>query len=137
MARAQTAFLNRKDVPARAALQAAIDALGFKLTLDESYAPFETAGYLSCTLDGEDAGFDIRFRDVTADLSPALKAGIAGRDVAISFRWSGDPREQLAALGVCAALAGKFGAVVHEPDTDALLSFEQLMARARRAEASL
>lgn len=137
MARAQTAFLSRSDVPARKALQAAIEALGFKVTLDESYAPFETAGYLPCTLDGEDAGFDIRFRDVAADLSPALKAGIGGCDAAIGFRWSGDPREQLAALSVCAALVKQFGAVVHEPDTDALLSFDQLMAKARQTEASL
>jgi hypothetical protein len=137
VARAQTAFLSRNDVPARKALQAAIDALGFKVTLDESYAPFETAGYLPCTLDGEDAGFDMRFRDVAADLSPTLKAGIAGRDAAIGFRWSGDPREQLAALSVCAALVKQFGAVVHEPDADVLLSFDQLMAKARQTEASL
>lgn len=137
MARTMTAFLTRKDVPARKALQAAIDALGFKVTLDDAYAPFETKGYLPCTLDGEDAGFDIRFRDVAADLSPTLKAGIAGRDVAMEFRWSGDPREQLAALGVCVALVKQFGAIVQEPDTDVLLSFDQLMARARQAEASL
>jgi hypothetical protein len=137
MARAQTAFLNRKNIPERPALQAAVDALGFKLTLDESYAPFETAGYLPCTLDGEDAGFDIRFQDVAVDLSPALKAAIADSDAAIGFRWSGDPREQLAAPGVCAALAAQFGAVVHEPDTDALLSFDQLMAKVRQTEASL
>lgn len=137
MARAQTAFLNRNEVPARKALQAAIDALGFKVTLDESYAPFETAGYLPCTMDGEDAGFDMRFQDVATDLSPALMSSFEGRDTAIGFRWSGDPREQLAALSVCAALVKQFGAVVHEPDTDALLSFDQLIAKVRETQASL
>ena len=137
MARTQTVFLNRADVPARKALQEAIDGLGFKLTLDDGYAPFKTAGYLPCTLDGEDAGFDIRFQDVAADISPALKSGIGSRDVAIALRWSGDPREQLAALGVSAALAKKFGAVVHEPDGGELLSFDQLMARVRKTEAAL
>ena len=137
MARAQTVFLNRADVPARKALQEALDGLGFKLTLDDGYTPFKTAGYLPCTLDGEDAGFDIRFQDVAADLAPALKSGIGSRDVAIALRWSGDPREQLAALGVSAALAQKFGAVVHEPDSTDLLSFDQLMAKARKAEAAL
>ena len=43
----------------------------------------------------------------------------------------------MAALSVCAALVKQFGAVVHEPDTDALLSFDQLMAKARQTEASL
>ncbi|MGO9720965.1 MAG: hypothetical protein ACLPOA_10360, partial [Methylocella sp.] len=98
MARAQIAYLNRKDVPARKALQEAVDQLGFKVTLDDSYAPFKTAGYLPCTLDGEDAGFDMRFQDVAADISPALKSSIGSRDTAIGFRWAGDPREQLAAL---------------------------------------
>ena len=44
MARAQIAYLNRKDVPARKSLQAAIHQLGFKLALDDSYGPFETKG---------------------------------------------------------------------------------------------
>ncbi len=64
MARSQTAYLLRDDVPTRAALQKAIDGLKFKLTLDNSYVPFQTSGYLPCTLDGEDAGFDIRFQAV-------------------------------------------------------------------------
>jgi hypothetical protein len=137
MARSQTAYLNRKDVPARPALQQAIDQLGFKVTLDESYAPFKTAGYLPCTLDGEDAGFDMRFEDVAANLPPALASGVDGRDTAIGFRWAGDPREELAALTVCAALVKQFGAVVHEPDKDKLLSFDQLMAKAKNTQASL
>jgi hypothetical protein len=72
MVRAQIAYLNRKDVPARKALQEAVDQLGFKVMLDESYVPFKTAGYLPCTLDGEDAGFDMRFQNVAADMLPAL-----------------------------------------------------------------
>jgi hypothetical protein len=110
--------------------------LGFKVMLDTPYAPLETAGYLPCTLDGEVAGFGMRFQDIAADLSPALKAG-AGRDAAIGFCWSGDPREQLAALRVRAALVKQFGAVVHEPNKDALLSLDRLMAKACHIEASL
>jgi hypothetical protein len=116
MARAQTAYLNRKDVPARDLLQAAIRQLGFKLALDDSYEPFETKGYLPCTLDGEDAGFDLRFQHVEEGVSSNLASAIGGRDTAMKFRWAGDPREQLAALAVCAALADKFGAIVHEPE---------------------
>jgi len=118
MARAQTAYLNRKDVPARDLLQAAIRQLGFKLALDDSYEPFETKGYLPCTLDGEDAGFDLRFQHVEEGVSSNLASAIGGRDTAMKFRWAGDPREQLAALAVCAALADKFGAIVHEPESE-------------------
>ena len=137
MARSQTAYINRKDVPARADLQKAMDQFGFKVTLDHSYAPFITSGYLPCTLDGEDAGFNMRFEDVAANLPPALISCIEGRDTAIGFSWAGDPREELAALTVCAALVKQFGAIVHEPDKDKLLSLDQLMAKAKNTQASL
>jgi len=137
MARAQTAYLNRKDVPARDLLQAAIRQLGFKLALDDSYEPFETKGYLPCTLDGEDAGFDLRFQHVEEGVSSNLASAIGGRDTAMKFRWAGDPREQLAALAVCAALADKFGAIVHEPTGDRLLTLDELLEKARKASDSL
>jgi hypothetical protein len=137
MARAQTAYLNRKDVPARDLLQAAIRQLGFKLALDDSYEPFETKGYLPCTLDGEDAGFDLRFQHVEEGVSSNLASAIGGRDTAMRFRWAGDPREQLAALAVCAALADKFGAIVHEPKGDRLLTLDELLEKARKASDSL
>ena len=137
MARAQTAYLNRNDVPARDLLQAAIRQLGFKLALDNSYEPFETKGYLPCTLDGEDAGFDLRFQHVEEGVSSNLASAIGGRDTAMKFRWAGDPREQLAALAVCAALVDKFGAIVHEPDGDRLLTLDELLEKARKASNSL
>ena len=137
MARAQIAYLNRKDVPARKPLQAAIHQLGFKVVLDNSYEPFETKGYLPCTLDGEDAGFDLRFQHVEEGISSNLASAIGGRDAAMKFRWAGDPREQFAALAVCAALVEKFGAIVHEPEGDRLLTLDELLEKARKASESL
>jgi hypothetical protein len=137
MARSQTVYMNRKDIPARADLQKAVNQLGFKVTLDHAYTPFNTSGYLPCTLDGEDAGFNMRFEEVAANLPPALASGIEGRDTAIPLSWAGDPREELAALSVCAALVKQFSAIVHEPDDDKLLSFDQLMAKVKIAQALL
>jgi hypothetical protein len=119
MARALTAHLMRKDVPGREALQAAVDEFGFGLKLDDGYAPLETSGYLPCILDGEDAGFDLRFE--------------AAADVPMSFKWGGDPREEAAALIVCAALARGFGAVVRAGQGEPVLSAEQLLAKAKAA----
>lgn len=127
MARALVAYLHRSGVPDRAALQAAMDALKLKLTLDDGYVPLRSSGYLPCTLDGEDAGFTIRFRDVDAGLG----AGLDGRDVAVDIKWSGDPREKVSALGVCAALAGGFGALVHDASAGTPLDADALLARAR------
>ncbi|MBZ0091287.1 MAG: hypothetical protein K8F27_03580 [Sulfuricellaceae bacterium] len=81
MAHSQTAFMQRNQVPARQALQEAIESLRFKLTIDESYVPFEFAGYIPCTLDGEDAGFEIKFGE-----APDRQAQIGGRDTAITLR---------------------------------------------------
>ncbi|MGY3454436.1 hypothetical protein [Bradyrhizobium sp. USDA 4353] len=124
MARVLTAYLKRSDVPARSALQQAIDRLPFALTIDHDYAPFKTDGYLPCTLDGEDSGFDLRFADCSALRNDA-------RDVMMTFKWGGDPREQAAALAVCAALATAFGVIVQRDG--AILSPDHLLEQAKGA----
>ena len=133
MARALTAFLNRADVPAHKALQQAIDRLPFALTLDHGYVPFKTAGYLPCTLDGEDAGFDLRFKDAAAAVveTPGLKDALGERDIAMSCKWGGAPREEAAALAVCAALAKEFGALVQRDG--ATLSYDEILKQAKGA----
>lgn len=131
MARRHILYIDRAGLPDRAAHQAAIDAVKINLTIDHGYAPFETEGYLPCTLEGEDAGFDIRFsrRDASAPSPPA----IGSRDVAIALKWSSDPREKIAAFVFAATLAQGFGAIVHDPDSDALISDQALLKQARAA----
>jgi hypothetical protein len=131
MARALTAYLKCTDVPTRKALQRAVDELNFGLTLDSAYAPFEMAGYLPCTLDGEDAGFDLWFKTADPASFPGLQSQIGDRDTVMLCKWGGDPREAASALIVCSALAKNFDAVVREGGGDALLSFEQLLAKAK------
>lgn len=61
MPRSYVALLAHADVPARKPLQEAITSLKFNLVFDGDYVPFETTGYLPCTFDGEDAGFNLKF----------------------------------------------------------------------------
>jgi hypothetical protein len=129
MARALIAHLKREDVPTRKALQQAIDKLAFPLTLDHGYVPFETSGYLPCTLDGEDAGFDLRFGEFRADPGASK---IGERDTALWCKWSGDPREEASALIVCAALAAGSHALVQR-DGEAFLSVDELLRQAKAA----
>lgn len=110
MARALYAYLSREKVPDRKALQQGIAAVKLPLKLDGDYVPFETSGYLPFTLDGEDAGFNLRFGEVAPDVASALNLG--ERNVALNLKWGGDPREEAAALIFCAALAKTFDAVV-------------------------
>jgi hypothetical protein len=138
MPRAQSAYLIRKDVPARKELQKAIDGLKFKVTLDDGYAPFKTSGYLPCTLDGEDAGFTIKFQDVSPDAASAnLKSALGERDVEIALKWSGDVRELIAAMAVSAALVQNFGAIIYDPDSDKIYTSDEFIEKAREAAASI
>jgi len=125
-------------VPSRQSLQQAIDGLKFKLVLDDGYAPFKSSGYLPCTWDGEDAGFDLKFQEVDkATQSEKVQAVLGDRDVAIALRWGGDPREMVSALVVSAALAKNFDALVHDPDHDQLYSADDLVGKARAAASEL
>lgn len=135
MARLFTAYLVRSEVPALDALQQALAALRFKLAIDDAYVPFKSSGYLPCTLDGEDGGFDLRFFGVEADPLPpaAVQAQLGARDVAIALRWGGDPREKICVLMVCAALAQDFGALVHDGERDCTRNAPELIEMAREA----
>jgi hypothetical protein len=106
--------------------------------VDDGYLPFESSGYLPCTLEGEDSGFNIRFQDVDeAALPEKVKAEIGDRNIAIAFKWGGDKREFVSVMAVCAALAKNFGAIVHVPDDDLLYSTEDLLAKAKKAADTL
>jgi hypothetical protein len=135
MARALTAYLKKDAVPTRKALQGALDPLGFNVVLDDDYAPLKTRGYVPCALDGEDAGFDLRFDQPDAETRARL--GLPDDATAMAIRWGGDPREELAALATLAALAGAFGAVVVDPGDGAALSGEDLLARAKKRAQAL
>ncbi|GAA5172010.1 hypothetical protein [Viridibacterium curvum] len=81
-------------LPAAAVLQGALKSLGFPLDL-EGLEIAEASGFQGCVLDGEDAGFSV-----------------ADDDEGLMLRWSGDPREECAALMVAAALQSLAGAEV-------------------------
>jgi hypothetical protein len=81
-------------LPSPKVLQAGVKALAFKLDL-EGLDLAEASGFQGCVLDGEDAGFSV----VT-------------EEDGMTLRWSGDAREQCAALMVAAALQSLIGAEV-------------------------
>jgi hypothetical protein len=135
MAMEQTAYLQHEAVPQRPALQAAIDALGFDLKIDDSYAPFKSSGFLPCMVQGKLSGFEIYF-DKAADqlaIYPHVASAVGSRDAAIGFRWGGRFEELACVLMVSAALAKSFGAVVHYQDDDILYSTDQLMEELKSA----
>lgn len=126
MARTYIVKMKQEAFPLRGALQAAIKALGYPLTLEDDYVPFASSGYLPCTLDGEDAGFIIRF----------ISNDIAGEDATISLQWSGDPREKATVLIVATALASSFNATVLDENNE-ILALTELTASTKKSLASM
>lgn len=130
MARTLHVYLEPARVPSLADLQATIRGLRFALTLDPGYVPQQTQGYLPCTLEGEDAGVDLRF-----DTPPDQPASAESRATRITLRWGGDPREELTARVLAAAFAQDFDARVLDPDHDTVQTAEALLKQARRLHA--
>jgi hypothetical protein len=135
----QTAYLARGNVPKRDALQAAVDSLGFDCSIDASFVPFASSGFLPCVLAGTESGFEIYFESAAEVLKdfPELSQSVGSRDVAIIFRWGGDIAECACVLIVSAALAKFFGAIVHDQDDNMLYSEAQLVVEADAALRSL
>jgi hypothetical protein len=135
MSNIQYAFIARQRVPDRAALQAAITALGFDLQLHPRYAPFAESGFLPCVLNGEEGpGFEICQGPASEWLGddPALRASVAGRDHCISLAWHGSMQDLACVMIVCSALARDFDALVsYEGEPPEPL--ETLLAAAREA----
>lgn len=132
MTKVRIAYLKREQVLSRMALQDAIKALRFKLILDEGYVPFESTGYLPCTLDGEDAGVDLKFGTIDFNaLAPTVKAAIGDRDSAITIRSGADPREIVSAAIIAATLANSFEALIQNQGEDALENAGALLNSAR------
>src|SRR5687767_969963 len=125
----QTAYIERSSVPQLAELQTAIDELGFDCQVDRSYEPFQSKGFLPCVLAGSESGVEADFESASEVLQsfPHLAGTVGPRDVAITFRWGGDMAECACGLVLSAALASRFGAVVHYQDDDIIYSAEQLV----------
>jgi hypothetical protein len=131
----QSAFLEKSRIPERLKLEESIRALGFDLTIDEFYRPFECSGFLPCILKGRKSGFEIYFGSPDEALAafPHLVEEVGARDCEITFRLGGDMAECACMLIVCAALAKTFDAVVHYGADDIVYSADELLVEANSA----
>jgi len=114
MSRTRLAVLSSDALPDSASLNRALKAAKLRLTVDADWDDRGRDGYLACTFDGEDAGFDLK-RGTTGD-----------GQLTLALRWGGDSREQAALLGVVFVLASSFGALVSDPETSTRYSADQL-----------
>ena len=95
MSRSCRIRINLSALPQSAALQSQLKTLGFRLEL-EGLDLATASGFQGCVLDGEDAGFSV-----------------AHDEEGLMLRWSGDDREQCAALMTAAAVQALSNAEVN------------------------
>ncbi len=113
--------------------QAAIDSLPFPLQLDPELDIRENVGFVPCKLAGEESGFEL-YLDQASDLVgsyPHIEAAVAGRDVAVSFRWGGDMSECACVVAAAAALVKGFGGLAYDPQDDEFYDGDRLLSEAR------
>lgn len=127
------AFIHKPRVPSPEAWQQAIDHLGFDLKLDPKWIPFESSGFLPCSLNGELSGFEIYYEPaaVIVGAHPEVAMQIDGRDYCISFRWGSRPGEAVCAYISAAALSQAFDAFIYDPQESRLTASDQLIRDAQ------
>jgi len=139
MSNTQFAFLKQDRLPSRAALQAAIDALGYDLQLYPELDLRSDSGFSPCVLNGvPDVGFELEtgpVAEVAGDDEEIL--AIAGdNDLCISMVWRSSMKDCAAVMIVSCALQKDFGAVIsyegEEPQAleDALAALPEIIAEA-------
>ncbi|MBQ0945870.1 hypothetical protein KAK07_21190 [Ideonella sp. 4Y16] len=117
MGRQLHAYLAPTALPDAATLQRALDALQLGLELRGAWPPAGPTAELPLSLYGQDAC-------VQVDLQAAphwpegvpCEVDVATLELMLALRWSGGPREHLAALALAAALAEGAQAQVLEPE---------------------
>lgn len=133
------AFLRKEDIPDRAQWQEAIDASGYRCTLDPSLHPFEDSGFLPCQLHGQDAGFEIYYATAEEAVGEAWRTlAPEHADHCVTFCWGGSMAEGASASIAAYALAARFGATVSYEGEDPrsleeqAAEIEELLAEVRR-----
>jgi hypothetical protein len=115
MSNTQYAFLKKSNIPTQAALQNAIDTLGFDLKIDPALDLLNDTGFSPCVLTGiSEVGFELwceNSADVTED-DEEFRQLAGENDSCLTLTWGGRSKDLACAMIVSCALVKDFGAVV-------------------------
>lgn len=105
-------FLNKRDLPAPAAWQAAITAHGFPLELGTDFDPLSFLGFLPCRYKEEESGFEYGFEPIDSDwLEEDELAHVERFDSVVILTTHSDLDELECAMSAAAALCTLVGGV--------------------------
>lgn len=120
------AFVHSEKLPNRQQWQDAIDAHKVPLTLDPELDLATDSGFSPCQLRGELSGFELFVEKVGCFSYDLQRLNIAGRDIAIVFRWGSYLAEAACVMGATLALSSSCDAVIYYSDDDQILSQKEL-----------
>jgi hypothetical protein len=131
--------LFRGKLPTKAALQQAMQELGFPFSIKPATGSLERQkGFMPMRLNREETGVEF---DVFEGRAAVLE--IAGKDVdprfdrVANFRWGGDTLECASAVCACAALTKLVNGVVFEDEEGKLLTIDEAVGLAHQVFAAV
>lgn len=132
-------FARRDLLPTRSRWQSALDDGGFSTVLGQTVDLENSSGFEPSTFEDRDTGFEL-FVDAAADIvrsDEGLTGRLDGRDVCVSFRWSGDLDELAAAVTAAATLAHVAGGLFFDPQEDLVAEGDAILTAAAEYMESL
>ncbi len=139
MSISRTVYLRRSSVLAPTAWADAIRAAGFAMDLDTDFAIESHSGFLPCTYDGKEGGFEYDFTAVSEKEigEDTVKPAIGDRDTAITFVTHSSMRGLVTAVVAAAVLCEKTDGVLHDEESDEFIAARDALADARELVASV
>ena len=126
-------------LPSKAKLMRRMKELGFPFSIVPPLGSLETQeGYMPMRFRGDETGVEFDIFEDRESLEDFTDANPDGRfDHSANFRWGGDTTQMLCGMCACAALATLVDGVVVDEFSDAPLSADETIERARKELASL
>ena len=126
-------FLNRSDMPMPTSWQQSIDDCGFTLRIDTDFDPLQFTGFLPCSLDDHQTGFEYYLwpKEEVAAPGTYLVPAVKDYDSVVTFVWDGNLREMIAVTMAAGALAASCFSVLHSPEDDSIVGGEKALGYAR------
>ncbi len=111
--------------------------LGLDLTFDEGAVFEDTGGFQSGTLAGTRTGVEIDVFGAAAEpeIAELFDEALSGAAQIVAFRWHGNLMECAFAMAVAATLVSDGKGVCFDPQEDAMLPLERILASVRDAGA--
>jgi hypothetical protein len=126
-------------LPSKAKLARKMKELGFPFSIVPPLGSLETQeGYMPMRFRGDETGVEFDVFEEREDLAEIADADLAQKfERSANFRWGGDTTEMLCGMCACAALATLVDGVVVDEFSDAPLSADDTIERARKELAAL